>query len=88
MDINKVEEIAKKIYGVKVTKNALGNPMFEFTGTELAMFAELIIQECIKVSEPVLDDDSYEDMDEFEKGLVEGQDVAIEKIKEHFGVEE
>ena len=50
-------------------------------------FAELIVRECIQVSEPVLDE-PYEDMTEFGKGLVEGQDVAIEKIKEHFGVEE
>ena len=50
-------------------------------------FAELIVQECIQVSEPVLDE-PYEDMTEFGKGLVEGQDVAIEKIKQHFGVEE
>ena len=50
-------------------------------------FAELIVRECAKVCEPVLDE-PYEDMTEFGKGLVEGQDVAIEKIKQHFGVEE
>ena len=50
-------------------------------------FAELIVRECIQVSEPVLDE-PYEDMTEFGKGLVEGQDVAIEKIKQHFGVAE
>lgn len=50
-------------------------------------FAELIVKECIKVSVPVLDE-PYEDMSEFGKGLVEGQDVAIELIKKHFGVEE
>jgi len=49
-------------------------------------FAELIVKECINVCEPVLDE-PYEDMDEFGKGLVEGQDVAVEKIKKHFGVE-
>ena len=47
----------------------------------------MIVRECIQVSEPVLDE-PYEDMTEFGKGLVEGQDVAIEKIKQHFGVEE
>jgi hypothetical protein len=50
-------------------------------------FAELIVQECIQVCEPILDE-PYEDMTEFGKGLVEGQDVAIERIKEHFGVEQ
>ena len=54
----------------------------------LAKFAELLLKECIKVCEPVFLDESYEDMSEFGKGLVEGQDVAVEKIKEHFGVEE
>jgi hypothetical protein len=53
----------------------------------LQKFAELIVQECIQVCEPILDE-PYEDMTEFGKGLVEGQDVAIERIKEHFGVEE
>jgi hypothetical protein len=50
-------------------------------------FAELIVRECVQVCEPILDE-PYEDMTEFGKGLVEGQDVAIERIKEHFGVEE
>jgi hypothetical protein len=49
-------------------------------------FAELIVRECVQVCEPILDE-PYEDMTEFGKGLVEGQDVAIERIKEHFGVE-
>lgn len=53
----------------------------------LQEFAELIVRECIQVCEPILDE-PYEDMTEFGKGIVEGQDVAIERIKEHFGVEE
>jgi hypothetical protein len=53
----------------------------------LEKYAELIVRECIQVCEPILDE-PYEDMTEFGKGLVEGQDVAIERIKEHFGVEE
>ena len=48
--------------------------------------AELVVQECIKVCEPILDE-PYEDMTEFGKGLVEGQDVAVERIKKYFGVE-
>ena len=55
---------------------------------KMEKFVELIVQECIKVCEPDFLDESYEDMSEFGKGLVEGQDVAIEKIKQHFGVEE
>jgi hypothetical protein len=49
-------------------------------------FAQLIVRECVQVCEPILDE-PYENMTEFGKGLVEGQDVAIERIKEHFGVE-
>ena len=80
-----IEELARKcgawnqVYG---DRNFMIDEHFD-----IAKFAELIVRECIQVSEPVLDE-PYEDMTEFGKGLVEGQDVAIEKIKEHFGVEE
>jgi hypothetical protein len=57
------------------------------TPDQMQRFAELIVRECVQVCEPILDE-PYEDMTEFGKGLVEGQDVAIERIKEHFGVEE
>ena len=50
-------------------------------------FAELLIRQCMRMCEPVLDE-PYEDMSEFDKGLVDGQDVAVEMIKQHFGVEE
>ena len=59
---------------------------FSTYGKFAEKFAELIVRECINVCEPVLDE-PYEDMDEFGKGLVEGQDVAVEKIKKHFGVD-
>ena len=65
-----------------------GNRMFMIDEHfDIKKFAELLIQQCINVCEPVLDE-PYEDMSEFGKGLVEGQDVAVEKIKRHFGVEE
>ena len=51
---------------------------------DIEKFAELIVKECINVCEPVFLDEPYEDMSEFGKGLVEGQDVAVEKIKKHF----
>jgi hypothetical protein len=60
---------------------------YALTQEQLDKFAELIVRECVQVCEPILDE-PYEDMTEFGKGLVEGQDVAIERIKEHFGVEE
>jgi hypothetical protein len=60
---------------------------FDRTTVDQEKFAELIVRECIQVCEPILDE-PYENMTEFGKGLVEGQDVAIERIKEHFGVGE
>ena len=63
------------------------NETMQGTWFNKTKFAELIVKECIQVCEPVLDE-PYEDMSEFGKGLVEGQDVAVEKIKKHFGVEE
>jgi len=62
------------------------NETMQGTWFNKTKFAELIVKECIQVCEPVLDE-PYEDMSEFGKGLVEGQDVAVEKIKKHFGVE-
>jgi len=62
----------------------------DYPAPEIALraqkLAELIVRECVQVCEPILDE-PYEDMSEFGKGLVEGQDVAVEKIKQHFGVE-
>ena len=77
----KIKELAEQAGSTH--KQNLG--VYQFYTDELEKFAELIVRECIQVSEPVLDE-PYEDMTEFGKGLVEGQDVAIEKIKKHFGV--
>ena len=84
----RIRELADEA-GLRFTQ-LMSNPMVPVVDgkeTDLEKFAELIVAECIQVSEPVLDE-PYEDMTEFGKGLVEGQDVAIEKIKQHFGVEE
>ena len=74
MYIDKVEELTKKIYGVKITKNPLGNPVYEFTGTELAMFAKLIVEECLNLVD--------------RGGEFVSRPKLVERIKEHFGVEE
>ncbi len=68
---------------IKTLSEECSNPAL----VDIEKFAELIVRECIQVCEPILDE-PYEDMTEFGKGLVEGQDVAIERIKEHFGVKE
>ena len=71
----------------KIVKNEDGTWTSILEYPDLEKFAKLILRECINVCEPVLDE-PYEDMSEFGKGLVEGQDVAVEKIRQHFGVEE
>lgn len=77
--IKQLAEQATKKY------DRLGNEI-PFAQPDLEKFAQLIVRECVQVCEPILDE-PYENMTEFGKGLVEGQDVAIERIKEHFGVE-
>jgi len=77
-----------KLFMESVDSNYIPVPIEDHIPSWTEKFAELIVRECIKVCEPVFLDESYEDMSEFGKGLVEGQDVAVEKIKEHFGVEE
>ena len=64
-----------------------GDVNWQWEDTVFEKFAELIVRECTEVCKPV-HAQPYEDMDEFHKGLIEGQDVAIEQIKQHFGVEE
>ena len=83
-------ELAYEEHKAKCLKEGLDpeHTVWSVTGAHYEKFAELIVKECIKVCEPVFLDEPYEDMSEFGKGLVEGQDVAVEKIKEHFGVEE
>ena len=70
----------------KIVKNKDGTWTSILEYPDLEKFAELLIQQCVQVCEPTLDE-PYEDMTEFGKGLVEGQDIAIERIKKHFGVE-
>jgi hypothetical protein len=80
----RIKELAEKAFD-KANDGSISD--IKITKEFVEKFAELLIQQCINVCEPVLDE-PYEDMSEFGKGLVEGQDVAVEKIKRHFGVEE
>jgi hypothetical protein len=79
----RIKELADKIWAEEYWDNPNTDKLLP---AQLNKFAELIVRECIQVCEPVLDK-PYEDMSEFGKGLVEGQDVSVEKIKQHFGVE-
>ena len=81
----RIKELAERA-GISLSQKDFSYYWVE-SAEDIEKFAELIVRECAKVCEPVLDE-PYEDMTEFGKGLVEGQDVAIEKIKQHFGVEE
>ena len=64
----------------------------EWFGTFKEKFAELIVQECIKVSEEhakSLEAQPCEtEFAEYENGVVEGIYEATAAIKEHFGIEE
>jgi hypothetical protein len=84
----RIRELSKQA-GLKIEYLMINPPKpLQILGSaeQFEKFAELIVRECVQVCEPILDE-PYEDMTEFGKGLVEGQDVAIERIKEHFGVE-
>jgi len=82
----RIRELAEQADGVFIHKLMTGAKQYTFLEKDLEKFAELIVKECVQVCEPTLDE-PYEDMTEFGKGLVEGQDIAIERIKKHFGVE-
>jgi len=52
-------------------------------------FAELIVKECIMVCWPGGESDIlYEQASAIDKAFIDGQDVCVERLKQHFGVEE
>jgi hypothetical protein len=55
----------------------------------LERFAELIVKECIMVCWPGGESDIlYEQASAIDKAFIDGQDVCVERLKQHFGVEE
>lgn len=74
MNIEMIRAFARQT-DCQETKNELGNPLFEFTTTELCQFAELIIEECCAALNPMLRD-----------MISRGQ--GVELIRKQFGIEE
>ena len=48
-------------------------------------FAQLIVQECVRVIQAQNDDEN--DLDSWDRGFVAGLATAIDAIEQHFGVE-
>lgn len=62
---------------------------YEFDPDELEKFAELIVQEMLRLLEQYSRDSFPEDtIDDFDKGYLAGLHTAQKAVKEHFGVEE
>jgi hypothetical protein len=56
---------------------------------DLEKFAELIVRECIMVCWPGGESDIlYEQASAIDKAFIDGQDVCVERLKQHFGVKE
>jgi hypothetical protein len=68
-----------------------GNPPTVYWGGERSAerFAELIVRECIMVCWPGGESDIlYEQANAIDKAFIDGQDACVERLKQHFGVEE
>lgn len=53
---------------------------------EMAKFAELIVQDCVSKLAWVPQSSGPEGLGEYNQGWVNGRALAVEHIKEHFGV--
>jgi hypothetical protein len=61
----------------------------EESPSNLEEFAELIVRECIMVCWPGGESDVlYEQANAIDKAFIDGQDACVERLKQHFGVEE
>lgn len=63
-------------------------PLDEWDHPELEKFAELIVQDCISKLAWAPQSSGPEGLGEYNQGWVNGRALAVEHIKEHFGVEE
>jgi hypothetical protein len=59
-----------------------------FAQPDYEKFAELIVRECIAQIEEVKQIDAGHPPPDYKQGMKDGMFVAIETIKEHFGVEQ
>ena len=77
----RIRELAKQAFGSTLDTD----PILVF---EAEKFAELLIRECIMVCWPGGESDIlYEQASAIDKAFIDGQDVCVERLKQHFGVE-
>jgi hypothetical protein len=90
----RIKELAKEAGAHISTRNLMSNPpqhveTVELWDDRIEKFAELIVRECIMVCWPGGESDIlYEQASAIDKAFIDGQDVCVERLKQHFGVKE
>jgi hypothetical protein len=80
----RIRQLAEQADGVFIHKLITGAKQYTFLEKDLEKFAQLIVQECIVISQY----DSQDDDDQFDLGRTHQAKEITYLIKEHFGVEE
>ena len=78
-------EIDKLMYHAGLTAQGCWDEMDEYDRKAIEKFAELIVQECMKINKV---ETTALDLPEYNLGMLEGYRRARENISIHFGVEE
>jgi hypothetical protein len=90
----RIRKLAKEAGAHISTRNLMSNPpqhveTVELWDDRIEKFAELIVRECIMVCWPGGESDIlYEQASAIDKAFIDGQDVCVERLKQHFGVKE
>ena len=79
------ERIDKLMYHAGLTAQGCWDEMDEYDRKAIEKFAELIVQECMKINKV---ETTALDLPEYNLGMLEGYRRARENISIHFGVEE
>ena len=79
----RIRQLAEQADGVFIHKLITGAKQYTFLEKDLEKFAQLIVQECIVISQY----DSEDDDDQFDLGRTHQAKEITHLIKEHFGVE-
>jgi hypothetical protein len=90
----RIKQLAREAGAHISTRNLMSNPpqhveTVELWDDRIEKFAELIVRECIMVCWPGGESDIlYEQASAIDKAFIDGQDVCVERLKQHFGVKE
>ncbi len=88
----RIKQLAREAGAHISTRNLMSNPpqhveTVELWDDRIEKFAELIVRECIMVCWPGGESDIlYEQASAIDKAFIDGQDVCVERLKQHFGV--